>query len=337
MCRGDLDLITQLKAGSLLYYREGAAATISVKRLTGTLSLAIDGKTDASNRSDMLTQRVIAHLPLLLHENPRTVFIIGMGSGVTLGSALPASGRARRRGRDLARGRRSVAAISRRRITTRSPIHAPASSSATAASHLATDDREVRRDRVGAVEPVDRRRRRALHARVLRGGARPPGAGRCHLSVGEHLQHQRSRPALDCRDLHVGVSPWNGLAGRRERRAVRGGGRAARAPDGSHRARLGERWDRRRPRRCRRGRAVRAVVALRRRSRRAGPLRRRRRHPGRRSNAARVLGAARGSRKRGAGKCLDSSVACSPTRTVQARSELRSSKRRPPSGATAAR
>jgi spermidine synthase len=84
----DLDLVTQLKAGSLVYYREGAAATISVKRLTGTLSLAIDGKTDASNRSDMLTQRVIAHLPLLLHPNPRTVFIIGMGSGVTLGSAL---------------------------------------------------------------------------------------------------------------------------------------------------------------------------------------------------------------------------------------------------------
>jgi spermidine synthase len=84
----DLDLVTQLKAGSLVYYREGAAATISVKRLTGTLSLAIDGKTDASNRSDMLTQRVIAHLPLLLHPNPRTVFVVGMGSGVTLGSAL---------------------------------------------------------------------------------------------------------------------------------------------------------------------------------------------------------------------------------------------------------
>ena len=84
----DLDLVTQLKAGSLVYYREGAAATVAVKRLTGTLSLTIDGKTDASNRSDMLTQRVIAHLPLLLHPNPATVFIIGLGSGVTLGSAL---------------------------------------------------------------------------------------------------------------------------------------------------------------------------------------------------------------------------------------------------------
>ena len=83
-----MDLESALKAGTLLYYREGAAATVSVKRLTGTLSLAIDGKVDASNRSDMLTQKVVAHLPLLLHERPRDICIIGLGSGVTLGAAL---------------------------------------------------------------------------------------------------------------------------------------------------------------------------------------------------------------------------------------------------------
>lgn len=83
-----LDLETLLKAGTLLYYREGASATVSVKRLTGTTTLAVDGKVDASNRSDMLTQKLIAHLPLLLHEQPRTVGIIGLGSGVTLGAAL---------------------------------------------------------------------------------------------------------------------------------------------------------------------------------------------------------------------------------------------------------
>ena len=83
-----LDLETALKAGTLLYYREGAAATVSVKRLTGTLSLAIDGKVDASTRSDMLTQRLVAHVPLLLHEHPKEICIIGLGSGVTLGSAL---------------------------------------------------------------------------------------------------------------------------------------------------------------------------------------------------------------------------------------------------------
>jgi spermidine synthase len=77
-----------LKAGTLLYYREGAGATVSVKRLTGTTTLAVDGKTDASNRSDMLTQKIVAHLPLLLHDRPRDVAVIGLGSGVTVGAAL---------------------------------------------------------------------------------------------------------------------------------------------------------------------------------------------------------------------------------------------------------
>ena len=84
----DLDLTTQLKAGTMLYYREGASATVSVKRLTGTTTLAVDGKVDASNRGDMLTQKLVAHLPLLLHDNPRDVAIIGLGSGVSVGAAL---------------------------------------------------------------------------------------------------------------------------------------------------------------------------------------------------------------------------------------------------------
>jgi len=36
----------------------------------------------------MLTQRLLAHVPLLLHPNPKRAAIIGLGSGVTLGSAL---------------------------------------------------------------------------------------------------------------------------------------------------------------------------------------------------------------------------------------------------------
>jgi spermidine synthase len=82
------DLETALTAGELRYYREGAAGTVAVRDLTGTRSLAIDGKVDASNSGDMLTQRLLAHLPLLLHESPREVAILGLGSGVTLGSAL---------------------------------------------------------------------------------------------------------------------------------------------------------------------------------------------------------------------------------------------------------
>jgi spermidine synthase len=83
-----LDLATALKAGTLLYYREGPTGIVTVKRLTGNLSLGIDGKVDASTSSDMLTQKTLAHLPLLLHGHARTICIIGLGSGVTLASAL---------------------------------------------------------------------------------------------------------------------------------------------------------------------------------------------------------------------------------------------------------
>ncbi len=84
----DLDLRASLGVGTLLYYDEGSGGTVSVRRAAGTLMLAIDGKVDASNGSDMLTQKLLGHLPLLLHPDAREVAIIGLGSGVTLGAAL---------------------------------------------------------------------------------------------------------------------------------------------------------------------------------------------------------------------------------------------------------
>jgi spermidine synthase len=77
-----------LTAGTLLYYREGAVGTVSVRTLTGQRALSIDGKVDASTARDMLTQKLLAHLPLLLHPDPHQVAIVGLGSGVTLASAL---------------------------------------------------------------------------------------------------------------------------------------------------------------------------------------------------------------------------------------------------------
>ena len=77
-----------LRAGRLEYYKEGAAGTVSVRRLNGKLSLAIDGKIDASNAGDMLTQRLLGALPVLLHRDPKELCVIGLGSGVTVSSAL---------------------------------------------------------------------------------------------------------------------------------------------------------------------------------------------------------------------------------------------------------
>ncbi|MFB3852681.1 MAG: fused MFS/spermidine synthase [Vicinamibacterales bacterium] len=89
----DLDLVSALKAGTLLYHEDGAAGTVTVRRVAGVTSLAIDGKVDASNGGDMLTQKLLAHLPMLMHGSPDRVMIIGLGSGVTVGAALrhPAS------------------------------------------------------------------------------------------------------------------------------------------------------------------------------------------------------------------------------------------------------
>ena len=76
---------TALRAGSCSITAKAPSGTVAVRRLTGSTSLAIDGKVDASNSGDMLTQRLLAHVPLLLHPNPKRVAILGLGSGVTLG------------------------------------------------------------------------------------------------------------------------------------------------------------------------------------------------------------------------------------------------------------
>ena len=59
-----------LKAGTLLYYRDGQVATVSVSSFAGKTSLAVDGKVDGSTGADMLTQELAAHLPMLMHAKP---------------------------------------------------------------------------------------------------------------------------------------------------------------------------------------------------------------------------------------------------------------------------
>jgi spermidine synthase len=73
---------------TLLYYRDGVSGTIAVHRHGVHLALSTNGKVDASTSGDMLTQLMIAHLPLLVHPAPQTVAVIGLGSGVTAGAAL---------------------------------------------------------------------------------------------------------------------------------------------------------------------------------------------------------------------------------------------------------
>ncbi len=73
----------------LLYYKEDAEAVVAVRKSLedGVTSLVINGKADASDGSDLATQKLLAHLPLILHPGAKRAAVIGWGSGCTAGTA----------------------------------------------------------------------------------------------------------------------------------------------------------------------------------------------------------------------------------------------------------
>ena len=73
----------------LLMYREGPSATVSVRRDQNTLSLAINGRTNASDSAfDMPTQVMLGRLPVLIAPKIDDGLIIGYATGITMGAML---------------------------------------------------------------------------------------------------------------------------------------------------------------------------------------------------------------------------------------------------------
>jgi spermidine synthase len=72
--------------GDTIFYKEGITATVAVQRQGGGRVLKVNGKPEASTAGDMPTQILIGALPLLVREQTDDVLLIGLGSGVTLGS-----------------------------------------------------------------------------------------------------------------------------------------------------------------------------------------------------------------------------------------------------------
>jgi spermidine synthase len=72
----------------LLLYEEGPTSTVSVRRDWGITSLAINGRTNASDGEDMTTQVMLAQLPILLAPSIRNGLIVGFASGVSAGAIL---------------------------------------------------------------------------------------------------------------------------------------------------------------------------------------------------------------------------------------------------------
>jgi spermidine synthase len=75
--------------GALLYMGEGMNASIAITERYKTRMFHISGKVEASNEAqDMRVERMLGHLPALLHERPQSALVVGCGAGITAGSLI---------------------------------------------------------------------------------------------------------------------------------------------------------------------------------------------------------------------------------------------------------
>ncbi len=72
----------------VLYYAEGVQATVSaIKVKGGSQAFITNGRIEASNQKEGIQcQYTLGHLPMLLNRSPKKVFVLGTGSGMTLGA-----------------------------------------------------------------------------------------------------------------------------------------------------------------------------------------------------------------------------------------------------------
>ena len=78
----------QTAPGKPLYIGEGRNSSVVVSRLDGgQIYFHVSGKVEASTEPyDMRLQRMLGHIPALIHEKPKSVLVVGFGAGVTAGT-----------------------------------------------------------------------------------------------------------------------------------------------------------------------------------------------------------------------------------------------------------
>jgi spermidine synthase len=72
-----------------LYRGDGRINSVAVTQNGSVRSFHVSGKVEASTfLQDMRVQRLLGHLPALLHPKPRSALVVGFGAGVTAGSLV---------------------------------------------------------------------------------------------------------------------------------------------------------------------------------------------------------------------------------------------------------
>ncbi len=74
--------------GTILYTKEGINSSVAISRSTdGETEVDVNGHVEATTEPyDMKLQRMVGHLPGILHPHPRSVLGIGFGAGVSAGT-----------------------------------------------------------------------------------------------------------------------------------------------------------------------------------------------------------------------------------------------------------
>jgi spermidine synthase len=81
-------MTTSTGRSQVLYTAEGMNSSIAISRWNdGAIQFHVSGKVEASTEPyDMRLQRMLGHLPSLIHGHPRSALIVGFGAGVTAGT-----------------------------------------------------------------------------------------------------------------------------------------------------------------------------------------------------------------------------------------------------------
>jgi len=79
--------VARVPADEILFLEEGVEGTVGVWVDRGVMNLSVNGLIVAeSSRRDLWDLLLKAHLPMLLHEDPREIAVVGLGAGVSLGA-----------------------------------------------------------------------------------------------------------------------------------------------------------------------------------------------------------------------------------------------------------
>ncbi len=84
------DIYDQGNPTTVLYRGEGINSSVVIAERAGQRHFYVSGKAEASTAIlDMRLERMMGHVPALLHPHPRSVLTVGFGAGVTAGSFVP--------------------------------------------------------------------------------------------------------------------------------------------------------------------------------------------------------------------------------------------------------